>query len=64
MNWQMNTKMVGKEMLRIPDYYPRQELEIADKKYQQLKQSIEKDGYLEPIVWNQSTGNIVSGVLK
>ncbi|PWR30470.1 DNA modification methylase, partial [Listeria monocytogenes] len=57
MNWQMNTKKVGKEMLRIPDNYPRQELEIADKKYQQLKQSIEKDGYLEPIVWNQSTGN-------
>lgn len=56
------------EMRKVPisklnpaPYNPRVELKPEDKEYQAIKNSIESFGYLDPIVWNERTGNIVSG---
>lgn len=47
--------------LRRAAYNPRIELKSGDKVYEQLKKSIGEFGYVEPIVWNKATGNIVGG---
>jgi DNA modification methylase len=46
------------EDLKPADYNPR---EIEDKNFAGLEKSIERFGMLEPIVWNERTGNIVGG---
>ena len=43
------------------DYNPRKDLAPGDKQYDKLARSIETFGYVEPIVWNRTTGNIVGG---
>ncbi|MBR0075483.1 MAG: DUF4417 domain-containing protein [Synergistaceae bacterium] len=40
------------------DYNPRK---ITKRQLEELKQSISKFGYIEPIVWNKTTGHVVSG---
>lgn len=42
-------------------YNPRLELKAGDDVYEKLKRSIEEFGYIEPIVWNKTTGNVVGG---
>lgn len=42
-------------------YNPRTDLQPSDPEYEKLRRSIEEFGYVEPIVWNRSTGNIVGG---
>lgn len=56
------------EMRKVPisklnpaPYNPRIALTPADREYQAIKASIDSFGYLDPIVWNERTGNIVSG---
>ncbi len=34
---------------------------VGDAEYEKLKKSMETFGYVEPIVWNKQTGNIVGG---
>jgi DNA modification methylase len=40
------------------------ELNAGDKEYEKLMNSVEEFGYVEPIVWNKQTGNIVGGVQR
>ena len=42
-------------------YNPRKDLQPGDPEYEKLKRSIQEFGYVEPIVWNKRTGNIVGG---
>jgi hypothetical protein len=42
-------------------YNPRKNLKPGDKMYQNIKNSIEKFGYIDLIIWNERTGNIVGG---
>lgn len=42
-------------------YNPRKDLRPGDEEYQQIEQSIDRFGMVEPIVWNEVTGNIVGG---
>lgn len=42
-------------------YNPRKRLRPGDSEYQKLKRSIEEFGMVDPIVWNERTGNIVGG---
>jgi len=42
-------------------YNPRVDLKPEDPEYQKLKQSITVFGYVDPIVWNEKTGNLVGG---
>lgn len=43
------------------DYNPRKDLKPGDAEYEKLKRSIEQFGYIEPVIWNQTTGHIVGG---
>lgn len=43
------------------DYNPRKDLKPGDAEYEKLKRSIEQFGYVEPVIWNQTTGRVVSG---
>ena len=42
-------------------YNPRQDLKPGDAEYEKLLRSVEEFGYVEPIIWNERTGNIVGG---
>ncbi|MDR6938490.1 DNA modification methylase [Arcanobacterium hippocoleae] len=43
------------------DYNPRKDLQPGDPEYEKLKRSLSEFGYVEPVIWNQTTGNIVGG---
>ena len=49
------------EKLNPAKYNPRKDLQPGDPEYEKLKRSIEEFGYVEPIVWNKRTGNVVGG---
>ena len=42
-------------------YNPRKDLKPGDTEYEKLKRSICEFGYVEPVVWNKATGNVVGG---
>jgi len=42
-------------------YNPRKDLKAGDAEYEKLKRSIEQFGYVEPIIWNKHTSNVVGG---
>lgn len=42
-------------------YNPRKDLTPEDREYQKIKRSIEEFGYVEPIIYNVTTGTIVGG---
>lgn len=44
--------------LKPADYNPRK---ISDAQLKKLEDSLEKFGYIEPIIWNEKTGHIVGG---
>ena len=43
------------------DYNPRKNLKPGDAEYEKLKRSIEQFGYVEPVIWNKTTGRVVGG---
>ena len=43
------------------EYNPRVELKPGDQEWEALDESIDSFGYVEPIVWNERTGNIFGG---
>jgi len=43
------------------EYNPRKDLKPGDPAYEKLKRSMSEFGYVEPIIWNEETGNIVGG---
>lgn len=43
------------------EYNPRKNLKPGDPAYEKLKRSMTEFGYVEPIIWNEETGNIVGG---
>lgn len=47
--------------LKPASYNPRRDLRPGDVEYEKLKASIQSFGYVEPVVWNRRTGNIVGG---
>ncbi|ANB66157.1 DNA methylase family protein (plasmid) [Anoxybacillus sp. B7M1] len=56
------------KIVRIPiklinpaPYNPRVDLQPGDPEYEKLKRSIKEFGYVEPLVWNRRTGNLVGG---
>ncbi len=44
--------------LKAAVYNPRK---ISDKELKKLEDSLEKFGYVEPVIWNKKTGNVVGG---
>ena len=47
--------------IKAADYNPRKDLQPEDAEYKKLRRSIEEFGYVEPIIWNERTGNVVGG---
>ncbi|MBE6926890.1 MAG: DNA modification methylase [Ruminococcaceae bacterium] len=43
------------------DYNPRKALKPGDLEYEKLRRSIEQFGYVEPVIWNKTTGRVVGG---
>lgn len=42
-------------------YNPRKDLKPGDAEYEKLKRSVEQFGYVEPVIWNKTTGRVVGG---
>lgn len=42
-------------------YNPRKDLKSGDIEYEKLKRSLQEFGYVEPVIWNARTGNVVGG---
>ena len=57
----MNIQTVSITQINPAAYNPRQDLKPGDADYEKLKNSINVFGYVEPLVWNQGTGNLVGG---
>ena len=57
----MDIKKVKIENLNYSVYNPRKELCQDDEAYKSLARSIDKFGYIDPIIWNKRTGNVVGG---
>ena len=43
------------------EYNSRKDLKPGDAEYEKLKRSIEQFGYVEPVIWNKTTGQVVGG---
>ena len=57
----MNIQKVSVGKLQAAAYNPRKQLKPGDAEYEKLKRSITEFGYVEPVIWNQTTGNVVGG---
>ena len=57
----MNIEKIEISKLNPAKYNPRKNLKPGDTEYEKLKRSMSEFGYVEPIVWNKRTGNIISG---
>ena len=57
----MEIKKVKITDLNPAAYNPRVTLKPGDAEYEKLKVSMKTFGYVEPLVWNQQTGTLVSG---
>jgi len=57
----MDIRRIAIEKLKAADYNPRKDLKPGDPEYEKLKNSIEEFGFIEPIVWNETTGNVIGG---
>ena len=55
----IQTLPVGK--LVPADYNPRKDLKPGDPEYEKLKRSLSEFGYVEPVIWNKTTGHVVGG---
>ena len=57
----MEIKTIPVSKVKPAAYNPRKDLKPSDPEYQKLKRSIEEFGFVEPLVWNERTGNLVGG---
>jgi ParB-like chromosome segregation protein Spo0J len=57
----MNIQKIPAARLNPAAYNPRKDLKPGDKEYEKLKRSIAEFGYVEPVIWNRQTGNVVGG---
>lgn len=57
----MQVEKVSISKLNPAKYNPRKDLKPGNTEYEKLKRSMAEFGYVEPIIWNKRTGNIVGG---
>ncbi|MEG7381846.1 ParB N-terminal domain-containing protein [Bacillus subtilis] len=57
----MDIRTIPVEKINPAAYNPRIDLQPGDPDYEKLKASINKFGTVEPLVWNERTGNLVGG---
>lgn len=61
MNTQMNLQRIPVDKLKPAKYNPRKDLKPGDPAYEKIKKSLHTYGYVDPVIWNEVTGNIVGG---
>ena len=61
MNTQMNLQRISVDCLKPAKYNPRKDLKPGDPAYEKIKRSLHEFGYVDPVIWNEVTGNIVGG---
>ena len=61
MNTEMNLKKLPVGLLKPAKYNPRKDLRPGDPAYEKIKRSLHDFGYVDPVIWNEVTGNIVGG---
>jgi DNA modification methylase len=57
----MQIEKLKTDRLIPADYNPRKDLKPGDPEYEKLKRSIEQFGYVEPVIWNKTTGRVAGG---
>ena len=61
MNTELNIQKMPVSLLKPAKYNPRKDLKPGDPAYEKIKRSMNDFGYVDPIIWNEVTGNIVGG---
>lgn len=57
-------RSVDVSLMNPAPYNPRVELTPMDREWRSIENSLDSFGYIEPIVWNERTGNIVGGHMR
>ncbi|WP_409175523.1 ParB N-terminal domain-containing protein [Brevibacillus fortis] len=57
----MDIRKIPVSMIRAAEYNPRIDLKPGDPEYEKLKRSIQEFGYVQLLVWNERSGNLVGG---
>lgn len=57
----MKLQRLSVDKLNPADYNPRKELKPGDPEFEKLTRSLSEFGYVEPVIWNKTTGNVVGG---
>ncbi|MGB2985427.1 MAG: site-specific DNA-methyltransferase [Phycisphaerae bacterium] len=57
----MHIESVPIERINPAVYNPRIDLQPGDHGYDRLQQSMDEFGFVEPLVWNRRTGNLIGG---
>ncbi|MEN1969008.1 site-specific DNA-methyltransferase [Lentibacillus sp. N15] len=57
----MDIRSISINKINPAPYNPRIDLRPGDEEYEKLKRSLDEFGYVEPLVWNEQTGNLVGG---
>lgn len=60
-NTGMDIRMIPVSQMKPAKYNPRKDLKPGDPAYEKIKRSLTDFGYVDPIIWNEVTGNIVGG---
>ncbi|MCB9853341.1 MAG: DNA modification methylase [Phycisphaerales bacterium] len=57
----MKIRRISIEKINPAPYNPRLDLKPGDPEYEKIRRSLDEFGCVEPLVWNQRTGNLVGG---
>lgn len=57
----MNLRRISIDKLKPAKYNPRKDLKPGDPAYEKIRRSLSDFGYVDPVIWNEVTGNIVGG---
>ena len=52
---------VAAERISPAEYNPRVDLQPGDERYERIARSLDRFGMVDPLVWNERTGNLVGG---
>jgi ParB-like chromosome segregation protein Spo0J len=55
----MRVELVPVSKIKPAAYNPRKDLKPDDPEYKAIKLAIETHGFVDPLVWNEKTGNLV-----
>jgi len=57
----VTVRRVAVSKIKAAAYNPRKDLQPGDAEYDRLARSIENFGYVDPLIWNEKSGNLVGG---